>query len=250
MTSFRSSLARTLGRWLGADVAGVDRTIRLLHRPDDQRRPAVTVVRSTFGPSFHVNTSSYLEWMMFMYGEYEPELRQWLVSHLAPGDNAIDIGANIGVHTLAMAQAVGPAGHVYAFEPFDEVRVRLLANVALNGFQDRVTVYGCAVCDRDGEARAAAPTTDNRGLLELRADGETLIKTRALDSLALPRAKVLKIDAQGAEGSIVRGGMRYLGAVRPLVAFEDVKAPDVAAALAGLGYTVRRNAIREVSLAV
>ncbi|CAK8994979.1 unnamed protein product [Durusdinium trenchii] len=52
---------------------------------------------------------------------------------LRPGDVAIDVGANLGCYTVALAEAVGPRGHVIAFEPFRWLHQLVVANVAING---------------------------------------------------------------------------------------------------------------------
>ena len=74
-------------------------------------------------------------------------LRRWL----RPGMRAIDIGANIGVYTLTIAQRVGREGAVWAFEPTPAPATSLMQSIARNGF-DQVTVVQRALSDQEGRA--------------------------------------------------------------------------------------------------
>jgi len=60
------------------------------------------------------------------------------------GDNVVDLGANIGYFTLILAKLVGPAGHVFAFEPDPRNLVLLKKNVEYNNYKN-VTIIPKAV---------------------------------------------------------------------------------------------------------
>jgi tRNA A58 N-methylase Trm61 len=65
------------------------------------------------------------------YGEFSYLEAALLVQLCSPGDTVIDVGANIGTHTVALSKRVGPQGFVYAFEPQQAVFQVLCANMAL-----------------------------------------------------------------------------------------------------------------------
>lgn len=67
-----------------------------------------------------------------LLGEFEPHIRTLIRRYLRPGMVAVDVGANIGLHTLQMARAVGPQGRVYAVEPAPDNLKYLKRNIALN----------------------------------------------------------------------------------------------------------------------
>ncbi|MBL7714112.1 MAG: FkbM family methyltransferase [Bdellovibrionales bacterium] len=69
---------------------------------------------------------------LFFTGTFEPDVTLSYQKILRPGDRVLDIGANFGAHTLRFAQAVGPTGHVVAFEPTRYALDRLRQNLALN----------------------------------------------------------------------------------------------------------------------
>src|SRR4051812_46112945 len=73
------------------------------------------------------------------YGEYGGLEAEFLEQLCGPGDVVIEVGANIGAHTVGIAKRVGPTGYVLAFEPQRLVFQNLCANIALNS----LTNVGC-----------------------------------------------------------------------------------------------------------
>jgi FkbM family methyltransferase len=84
-----------------------------------------------------------------LYGEWEPHVENTIVASLRPGDTVIDIGANVGYHTLAMANSVGSGGQIHAFEANPQVMGLLRATMSLNGF-GWVRLYDKAALDQPG----------------------------------------------------------------------------------------------------
>jgi FkbM family methyltransferase len=92
---------------------------------------------------------------VLLHGGWEPHVEQTIVNSLRPGATVIDIGANVGYHTLRMAEAVGTTGQVHAFEANPEVMRLLRATMFVNGFSSwlgdgRVCLHECAVLDKPG----------------------------------------------------------------------------------------------------
>ena len=83
----------------------------------------------------------------YWLGTYEPELQGAIQDWVKPGMVVYDIGANIGYISLMMAQATGQTGHVFAFEALPANEKRLVENISLNNYQDRITVMKYAVID-------------------------------------------------------------------------------------------------------
>lgn len=75
---------------------------------------------------------------------YEPHFNFILNKILSENDIAVDIGANIGYHTLSMAKIVGNYGKVYAFEPQRILFQELCCNVILNRL-DNVYAYNAGI---------------------------------------------------------------------------------------------------------
>jgi FkbM family methyltransferase len=209
---------------------GTERMLRALHPPDDRSWSVQDVVRLPDGALVHLDTASWVEWRAFFFGEYEPELTAVLGRHLRAGDVAIDVGANIGLHSLTMAGLVGPTGRVIACEPNPSVATSLRNNVGLNRERE-VTVLEVAVSDRDGPVELAAPSNSdpNQGratLARARGEGWSRISVRGttIDSLigdlSLKSVALIKVDVEGFEAAVIRGASTVLQRHRPALVFE------------------------------
>ena len=98
--------------------SGLNRILKRLYHPDCRQADYLkTVIRYDPGLRIHVNTSDFLEWLIFFYGYHEPEVVREIRRSFRPGYVAFDIGANVGLLTLTMARCVGSLGRVHAFEP-------------------------------------------------------------------------------------------------------------------------------------
>jgi len=75
-----------------------------------------------------LNPADFVDRYLFIEGEYEGSNLAFLKSVCKPGATVVDIGANIGVFTLAASQSVGPSGAVFAFEPAPGIFHRLSRN--------------------------------------------------------------------------------------------------------------------------
>ncbi len=131
---------------------------------------------------------------------------------LKPGDAALDVGANIGLYALHMANSVGPDGRVMAFEPEPSNFALLKHNVTANGFEN-VDLRRLAASDEAGEASLAV-NAENLGmhrLIEGADAGETVsVETAPIDTLVKDRAwatrvRFAKIDVEGHELSVLKG---------------------------------------------
>jgi FkbM family methyltransferase len=165
-----------------------------------------------------------------------------------------DIGANIGLHTLEAARAVGPSGKVFSFEPAPETLVALRANLALNGVR-HAEVFPVAVMDRPGPVRLHL-NRGNGSLNSIFPDEET---SESIEVPGLPldealagrdRVDVVKIDAEGAEFLILHGMTNVLARNPNIVLLLEfasehlsragVNGLEYLAYLRSLGFRIRR----------
>ena len=106
--------------------------------------------------------------------EKEPGTIRFIRTEVRPGDVFYDIGANIGLYTLAAGRRVGDDGTVCAFEPHAANVMNLLRNVAENGLGGRVKVVSAALNDSSGffpfDYRSAEPGS---ALSRLESEGAT-----------------------------------------------------------------------------
>lgn len=162
---------------------------------------------------------------------FEHELR-FIRRLLQPGQKVIDIGANYGVYTLPMARKVGPRGHVWAFEPASSTAQFLAQGIAANAFGN-VTLERSAVSSAPGQAlfslqaqaelnsiiHGQAPAGDSETVCVVTLD-------QCMDRFRWTEIDLLKIDAEGEENSIVKGGHRFFAELSPLVQYELRKDAD------------------------
>lgn len=147
-------------------------------------------------------------------GTYERAEMQFLLSRLRPGDGFIDVGSHIGYVALPAARVVGPGGRVFCLEPTPDTFERLRANVERNGLEN-VTLVRAAAAGRDGEANLAC-SADSVMWNSLVRDGNGSVRvaTRSLDSLigeaGWPAIAGIKVDAEGAEWSVLSGAEQVL----------------------------------------
>jgi FkbM family methyltransferase len=150
-------------------------------------------------------------------GEWEPQVERTIISCLRAGDIAIDVGANVGYHTLAMASAVGSRGHIHAFEANPEIMRLLRATIAVNGL-DRVSLYESAALDKPGTVTlVTAPEHYGSGhvindALSPGRDGAYSISVDVpavtLDGVLADRvdhADLIRMDIEGSEPLALRG---------------------------------------------
>ncbi len=171
---------------------------------------------------------------------FEDEIR--LVRRLLrPGEAAVDVGANFGVYTLAMARAVGPSGRVVSYEPSSATFAFLSATVRRNRL-DQVDAVRAALSAEPGEAtftNAELPELSGLGIET--GDPRHWKETVRLETLDMATSRVggrsvglLKIDAEGEEERILASARSFLLAHDPLVMAELRHRSAVNTALLGV----------------
>lgn len=165
---------------------------------------------------------------------------------LQPGQKVIDIGANYGVYALTMAHAVGPTGCVWAFEPASSTSELLAEGIALNGFA-QVVLERSALSSACGTAQLSLNEhSELNALVRGKASsgpGETVSVVtldECIDRHGWRDIALVKIDAEGEETNILRGGKRFFAELSPLVQYEIKAGADLHMELvqefAALGY--------------
>lgn len=167
---------------------------------------------------------------MIVRDRYEQDLLDLLPRLVQPGTTALDIGANIGLFSIYLADLVGETGRVVAFEPIRELAELLQKSIHENRFEDRVILETSAVGDRCGTTEILyVRDARNQGasyLVQQRAVCATPHEIRrvpmvTLDAYRFPgRVSFIKMDIEGAEPLCVRGGLKLLDRDRPIVLSE------------------------------
>ncbi|SBW12278.1 hypothetical protein KL86APRO_20533 [uncultured Alphaproteobacteria bacterium] len=154
---------------------------------------------------------------------FEDEIR-FVRRLVEPGMTMLDVGANHGVYSLAAACRIG-GGRIWAFEPASAPRARFAESVALNGFGTVVAILPVALSDTERTVEMAIAENSELGSLHGGAGPAETVRVRTLDACAaehFPDARIdfVKLDAEGEEVAILRGGARIFAEQSPLVMFE------------------------------
>jgi FkbM family methyltransferase len=169
------------------------------------------------------------------YGEYSELEMEMLGRFLKPGDIVLDLGANVGAHTLYFAHQVGPTGRVIAFEPQRVVFQTLCANVALNSLTN-VWALQAGAGESEGQTRLPPldySRSDNFGAVSLDSAGEgEPVPVRTVDNLELASCAMLKVDVEGWEVQVLRGAKATLACCQPLLYMENHNAHQAEALIA------------------
>jgi len=184
------------------------------------------------------------------YRNEKAEIRVAL-STLKQGDIAVDVGANKGAYLYWLRKAVGLEGTVFAYEPQHRL-AEYLKRVCVALCWDNVDVRECALSASTGTATLTVPGSgDSPGAtLESRKfePGSAQSYSCAIDTLdqqlqGTARLNFLKVDVEGHELQVFRGGVRTLSRHRPVILFEcerrhlkDHSMEDVFRFLQNLGY--------------
>lgn len=167
----------------------------------------------------------------YWLGTYEAELQAATKNLVDPGDIVYDIGANIGFMTLLFAKRTGPNGHVYAFEALPTNIDRLIHNVKINDFQDRITVIQAAVLDHSGESELLiGPSTGmgkvigSAGRSSVEYQESIRVEGLSIDDFVgnsgIPLPNIIKIDIEGGEVLALPGMINLLREQQPVLVIE------------------------------
>lgn len=156
---------------------------------------------------------------------FEDEIK-FLRRLLTRGQFLVDIGANHGVYSLAMADAVGQEGHIWAFEPASSTADLFRGGISANNFNN-ITLIQCAISDHVGVAHLSLNM--NSELNELIRDGavssesetvELVTLDDCIDAYGWSAIDFVKIDAEGEEANILKGGRVFFETFSPLIQYE------------------------------
>lgn len=151
---------------------------------------------------------------------YERQTLDRLRTLLSPGDVVIDVGANIGNHSLYFAAEAGC--RVRSFECNPRLIPLLQRAVATSGAADRIdlSLLGAAVSDHVGRVSFNFHRDDFSNVSSDLAEGDEGVPSLSLDSLNLERCDLLKIDVDGGEMAVLEGAAQTLERLRPTLAIE------------------------------
>jgi FkbM family methyltransferase len=212
------------------------------NEPCQRFSPFIKLTPSRYGQMFYPIHDRYVGGSFRDYGEFS-EGEVTIFKHFVhPGAIVLDIGANIGAHTVPLAQLTGAEGMVVAFEPQPMLHQILCANLAVNNIPNART-YAMALGDSQGTCMIpildyAAPNNFGGVGMDMVADGEP-VPLGKLDDFGLDHVDFIKLDVEGFESKVLAGGAVTIDRCRPVMYVEndrEEKSAELIQQLFGLGY--------------
>ncbi len=201
-------------RWLCSHARGTARINRLLRGLWPIRLIQCEI---DYGILLHLDPESYVDRICIDKGFYEKEVLNAIIADIQPDDVFWDIGANIGIMSIAVAKLY-PTAQVVAFECSPLTTHRLCANISLN--EAVIKVVNLALSDQNRIATLSIRNVGNSGVSSLsptmRAsyENEVSVATLTGDSLIetndVPPPTHIKIDVEGHELRVLKGLSKHL----------------------------------------
>lgn len=186
------------------------------------------------GVMWELDLKEGIDFSIWLLGSFEPETVRCYQRIVKSGDVVLDIGANIGAHTLLLAKAVGAVGRVIAFEPTDYAFSKLSQNAGLNKeLADRIQCMQYMLVDSEIQdsptpALYSSWPLEGEGVRHNLHQGRLMTtsgaKPRTLDSvilsIGLARVDCIKLDIDGFECGMLRGAREVLTRWHPTIIME------------------------------
>lgn len=212
-----------LAKWISAVLRRLRRWVGLSDRVRLKRR----------GIHWDLDLAEGIDLSIYLLGAFEPRLVRAYRALIRPGACILDIGANIGAHTLQFARLVGDRGKVVAYEPtayaFDKLRANLRLNPALAG---RVTALQVMLVARADQTLATdvvsswpldARPKDGRhslGAVRETTGAVALTLDESLRRTGVSTVDFVKVDVDGNELDVLRGAESLMRERRPTLFLE------------------------------
>ncbi|XBS68836.1 FkbM family methyltransferase [Acerihabitans sp. KWT182] len=179
-----------------------------------------TFIHTNDGHRLYVDPNEpFMTLHLLEHGEWETPVRRELQRELTEGATFVDIGANIGLHTLYAAFLVGEKGRVFSIEPHPVTMAMLRQNLEINGLLERVELAQKAISNVDDATVAFEYFAEHPAMSGLKVSREILdkfngtlkqinVETITLDSLVSRNNLVpdlVKIDVEGFEYNVLEG---------------------------------------------
>ncbi len=192
--------------------------------------------------------------VLYYNGFFEKDEISLIKHTIQIGDTVLDIGANIGYHTLTISKATNGNAKIFSFEPFSKNFLVLKRNIRINNLKN-VQIYKLAIGDKkkrtslkvfeDYAYNSFLDTKRKKYLYSERVEMDTI--DNFVLSNNLHKVDFIKIDVEGYEFNVLKGAKRTLERFKPKIICEiyqqnleslNIRAKDVVNYVVSFGYNV------------
>jgi FkbM family methyltransferase len=224
MVTSRQKLAASIGRFYPflSGMATIANS-KLVDRMIGPTSSEPTWTRLRCGAEILVPLDDYVGRAAFCMGDLDGKLTRIIEKIVKPGDCVLDIGANLGIVTLRLAQLVGELGVVHAFEPNPGLSKLLRDSIEQNQLRN-VHLHGIAIGSEEGTIDLVFPR-ENSGkgtISSARSQAgwtsipvQVKLLSRIAEEFRFDRVRLVKIDVEGFEAEVLQGAESWLAKSPP-----------------------------------
>ncbi len=182
---------------------------------------------------YELDLEEGIDLSIFVFGAFEKSTSQTLRTTIRPSQTVLDIGANIGAHTMTMAEAVGNKGRVIAIEATDWAYTKLLKNISLNPHLESRIIPLQYLLTHDISAEtprelysswnvipSAEQHSVHKGKLKSTASARVVRLDSIIQELNIDNIDFIKIDVDGFEYWVLLGAADILKQYSPTILIE------------------------------
>lgn len=173
------------------------------------------------GIKYEVNLSKLIDAEIFL-GGWEKSTITFLKQNLKYGDSIIEVGANIGAHSLLISKLIGEKGRLIAIEPTEYALGKLKRNLELNKNISNITVIDKVISNTEykGKGKFNSDWSTNN----LQSPHEIEYYSSTIDNLVLEcnlsKVDMLKVDVDGYDFKVLRGAAKTIKSFKPIIFIE------------------------------
>lgn len=227
----------------------------------DHAAGTVSLVHTFYGPlRLFANDSAISQHLLDGRCIWETYLVDKFAKCFVPGRNVVDAGANLGLHSIALAKLATRGEQVFAFEPHPDILPLTVANCS--AYPNIQCIPKAASCTATTFHMLPIRATQNQAGISVFAtpqDGMLAVESVTIDSLDLPDIGLIKIDIEGHEMECLQGATETIRRDRPVMFVEIEGGHDVATApppvanrirdriqaICGMGYDFERLTVHD-----
>lgn len=169
------------------------------------------------------------------HGSWEGHLVNLYYRLLKPNSVVIDIGANIGYHSIHFGKIVGSNGKVFSFEPQKLIYDILSTNILKNGLSNIISQHNFGLSSEEGILYLSniKDVSYNNGMINFGgvklsndSTGGLKVRVKTLDEIFSGNVDFIKVDIEGMEYEVIQGADTTIKKSLPIIFIEITKNHD------------------------